>query len=956
LQSITFINKAVAMSLAYESSQDLSLVFASYAIAVFASYATLRVVSLIGKSTDRSVSFSLLAVGSVAIGAGIWSIHLVAMLAYSLPVTINYELTTLLGSMLPAIFASSVTLHSLTKPKTGNLRLIIGGILIGCGISAMYYINMAAISNTDISISYEPFLFSMSVVVAAMLAILALYINFQTDKIEDHQSIGLSWIGPLILGLAFVEMHYVAIYATYFIPSDAGSVSAQIDQTSVLIDQGLPLARLVVVCSLLLSMLFVVAKSNRLEQKKSQLTLQISNHKKTEAALLRDKENLKLFSDAQVELVQKNEARLESIFNSLADGLVVINSEGLVEDFNPSAAQLFGYTNKEILGMNVSTLMPASDAFKHDRHIEKYLKTGQKKMIGSGREVLCRHKDGSIFHAHLSVAEFTAGEKKLFTGVIHNISDRVAIEEKLKAAIRTADRASIAKTEFLANMSHEIRTPLNGVMGMLELLKGTSLDVRQDNYVATAYSAANSLLNVISSILDFSQMESGTLTIQNSVFDVRELIEDSASLVEADNAAKGLDFNYLVAPDVPRNLTGDAAHLQQIILNLVSNSVKFTDTGGINIRVSLAARDDSKARIIVEVQDTGIGIAENKLDDLFEPFTQEDSSSTRKYGGSGLGLAVTKQLLDLLQGEINVTSQEGQGTTFGFSLWLEVVELEEDAITTGFQNDLRVLIVDDNKTNLEILSYYLTCWNIISRSVEDGKTALAKLQQAAADGMPYHVVISDYLMPEMDGLELTQAIKADKRLASTEIVMLSSATDSAESIKQAGIKYSFSKPVRYLKIYDCLKQLANATVADVATDKDSYAGRKTGLQFANKNVLIVDDMPTNLKVGMEMLRKLGLEADLAANGIEAIQALATKQYDLVLMDCQMPVMDGYTATREIRSMEKSAGGNQHLPIVAVTAHALAGDREASLEAGMDDHLTKPFAFSELESVLDRWLL
>lgn len=821
MQSITFISKAAAMGLAYESSHDLSLAFASYAIAVFTAYTTLRISKFIGEFTEKSVHFSLLAVGSVTIGVGIWTIHLIATMAYSLPVAISYEPTAMLGSILPAIFSAAVMLYLLTKSKPNIFQLLAGGIIIGSGIGSMHYMKMSAISNT-VAISYEPFLFFISLIVGIALAIIALFLNLQLITAEVRRTAPVQWLGPLTMGLAFVAMHYVAMSATYFIAIDTASLSYQIDP-------GLPLARLAVVCSILLSMLFVASRANRLDQEKNRLAAEISDYKKLEVSLMQEKESLKLISDEHAVLAQSNEARLESIFNSMADGLIVISKEGVIEDFNPSALRLFGYTHEELAGMNVSALIPKSRGFEHDGFTESYLKMGRIEIVGTGREALCHHKNGSTFHAHLSVAEFTAGENKLFTGIIHDISDRVAAEEELRTAIKEADRASIAKSEFLANMSHEIRTPLNGVMGMLELLQSTSLDVRQGNYVKTAYSSANSLLSVISSILDFSQMESGSVNSKSELFDIRKVLESSIGLAAADSAKKGLEFNCLVTEDVPGTLSGDAEHLQKIIHNLASNAVKFTQSGEINIRVALTTIEDLKAQIFIEVQDTGIGIAEDKLEHLFQAFTQQDNSASRKYGGSGLGLAVTKRLIDLMDGEIKVISKEGRGTTFGFSLWFEIPDIEEETTITAFANEPRVLVVGDNIT-------------------------------------------------------------------------------------------------------------------------------RNKSELANKNVLIVDDMPTNLRVGKEMMRKLGVEPDLATNGSEAIEALAAKQYDLVLMDCQMPVMDGYMATREIRALEKASGQKQRLPIVAVTAHALEGDREASLEAGMDDHLTKPFAISELESLIDRWLL
>jgi len=520
------------------------------------------------------------------------------------------------------------------------------------------------------------------------------------------------------------------------------------------------------------------------------------------------------------------ESRLESIFNALTDGLIVFNNEGVIEDFNPAAEILFGYKKEEAVGENVSLLLPS---LPHGSDHQKFLLDCEGKNLDGEREIVCCRQNNSTFHACLSISRFADGEDDSFICTVHNISERIAMEEELKATVLRADKASEAKSEFLANMSHEIRTPLNGVMGMLELLKDTPLNSRQKNFVTTAYDSAGLLLSVISSILDFSKLNSGSLDVENKAFDIRGIFDDSINKSSVDIAGKGLRLNLEISPELPNLLHGDPVHLQQVVHNLISNSVKFTEEGEISLRVSQSDRNSTSAKIHVEVEDTGIGIAESKLDSLFEPFTQEDNSSTRKYGGSGLGLTVARRLIELMGGEIGVKSKEDQGTTFWFSLWFDLddSDLQEDSQALGGRN----------------------------------------------------------------------------------------LSEQHKEISKSGDR----------------------------------------ARFQNKSILIVDDISTNLKVGQEMLRKFGLTADLATNGREALSAMKSKDYDLVLMDCQMPVMDGFAAAQEVRKLEKLSEQATHVPIIAVTAHALEGDREASLQAGMDDYLAKPLAIAELETLLNRWL-
>lgn len=668
------------------------------------------------------------------------------------------------------------------------------------------------------------------------------------------------------------------------------------------------------------------------------------------------KKNLELAAQCDSTLLQRMTDKLNILASSLTShALIVADSTGRIEESNSCANELFGYTEDSLEGLNVSELMPQPLGKEHHKYLDQYALGGEKKIIGTGRDVLCKKRSGDVFQAHISISESLSGEKKRLTAIVRDVSQQKEIEQDLKLAIFKADEASTVKSEFLTNMSHEIRTPLNGVMGMLELLKGTSLDSSQDNFVKIAYDSANSLLNAITSIMDFSKIESGKLSIQETVFDLNKVVAESSGLFTSEIAEKGIRFNCEVDPQIPLTLRGDANHLQQILVKLLSNAAKFTNEGNIDLRVSLAGLEGARLELKFAVADTGIGIAAKKLEGLFEPFTQTDSSSTRKYDGSGLGLTIASRLVELMGGYIGVESEEGRGTTLWFSLFFELASQEETALLNGISSELKVLVLGDKRVNRSILLHYLQCWNIPSHSAADRSTAIAHLEQAANEDSPFHVVLVDYQDCSSEAELFSQCVRENEVITQTKLVALCDSEDTHRSWNESNFAKSVLKPVSPATIYSSLRELAiqsriggETALADEHFEENSFAKY-------SKNILIVDDMKVNLRVGQEMLRKLGWESDVAMDGSQALEALSRKSYDLVLMDCQMPVMDGYTATREIRNQEVAAGEEVGLPIVAITAHAMEKDRVACTEAGMNDYLTKPFAISELETVLERWL-
>ncbi|MBI1396283.1 MAG: response regulator [Betaproteobacteria bacterium] len=537
-----------------------------------------------------------------------------------------------------------------------------------------------------------------------------------------------------------------------------------------------------------------------------------------------------------------------------------------------------------------------------------------------------------------------------FNGMLDALTRKNA---ELVRAKEVAESTTRTKSEFLANMSHEVRTPMNGVLGMLELLEQSRLAATERGFVRTARQSAEALLSILNDILDFSRMEAGKLHLESIDFDLRELAEDVTALLAKQAHTKGVELLCIVSGDAPLAVRGDPTRLRQVLVNLVGNALKFTHRGEVALSVRGEAPRAQGVPVHVEVRDTGIGMSPEVLGRLFQPFTQADSSTTRRFGGTGLGLAITRQLVSLMGGTIEVRSVEGQGSTFSFTLVLPAGDGTERGHVTGTAlSGLRALVIDDNATNRSIIEHNVASWGMTSTSVAGGSEGLDALRDARKAGVHYDVILLDHQMPGMDGLEFSRRVAREPDFRSIPRVLLSSSGIlPADEAFAAGIAGSLAKPVRARYLYEAV---ASATGRHDAHEADAPAAAPPVLRRAGR-VLLVEDNPVNQKVAVVTLRRLGYEVQLAENGVQALAAVSQAPFDLVLMDCQMPQMDGFAATRALRERER-VERRTRMPIIALTANAFDADRAQCEAAGMDDFLTKPFRQEQLRATLDRWLI
>ncbi len=631
------------------------------------------------------------------------------------------------------------------------------------------------------------------------------------------------------------------------------------------------------------------------------------------------------------------------------------DEQGRYVYINEPMEQQFQVKFEDLRGKTDFDWMPEESARQVVENDRQVLESGQTREIIES--VLS--PDGKLRYWLSLKFPITNGDgERYLAGVSIDITQRKEAEAAAVQARDTALDASRLKSEFLANMSHEIRTPMNGVIGMTGLLLDTALTEEQNEYAEGIRSSSTALLTIINDILDFSKIEAGKLSFEISDFDIREAVESAVDLFVEPVRSKGLELGVLIYANVPTMLRGDGGRLRQVVTNLLGNAVKFTANGEVIIRVQVEKEESTHLTLRFAVSDTGIGIAESQQRHLFQPFVQADGGMARKYGGTGLGLAISKQLVEMMEGEIGLESKPGKGTTFWFTARFEKEKSEAPIQSTQLPDlsRLKVLIVDDKPANRRILAQQLGSWGMRSDSVQNGEEALTWLREYQASGSPYDLALLDMHMPEMDGLTLAQTINTEPLLANTHLVVMSSGRQrpDAQALQASGVAAYLTKPIKPSSLFDCLATVMATANPSSRTEQQEFqvgSPAQVPVPFRSLRILLAEDNPVNQKIALRQLKKLGYHADAVGNGTEAIKALEMVPYDVVLMDCQMPEMDGFEATRTIRQGESD---ERHITIIAMTANALQGDREKCLAAGMDDYISKPVTQEDLGQLLATW--
>ena len=663
--------------------------------------------------------------------------------------------------------------------------------------------------------------------------------------------------------------------------------------------------------------------------------------------------------------LQAEAAKLSAIITGMEEGVVLADSENRIIEVNEYFCRLVGLCRDDLLGKTIDEFHDGGalqrmqnliEGFRFDigsASLEMQRSIGRSEVIFRVQPIYRNDRYDGVLLNLIDISELSRTRAELET-------TNQALEQQIERANTMAvqaEMANIAKSSFLANMSHEIRTPLNGVIGMTDLLADTDLSDEQRKYVELARTSGEALLTIINDILDFSKIEAGKLELEIIDFDLRSTMEDIAETLALKAHQKALELTCLIEPDVPAPLRGDPGRLRQVLVNLGGNAVKFTNEGEIVIRVETLSEDERSTLLQFSVTDTGIGIPGNRAEELFKPFVQADGSITRKYGGTGLGLAICKQLVEKMGGQIGLESKEGKGSSFRFTALFEKragVTQKAEEVRKDL-HEMKVLVVDDHHTNRLLVTSLLKTWGCRYGEASDGDSAVSVLREAVRNGDPYRIALLDMQMPGMDGETLGALIKADSELKETILIMLTSLGQrgDAKRFEEMGFSGYLTKPIRQDQLRECLSMALGRKEKDKHAAVPQFVTSHT-IDEEHKSkvrILVVEDNITNQKVALAILTKLGYRVDIAENGKKAISALRKVPYDLIFMDCQMPEMDGYEATRQIRKNEARA-----IPIIAMTAHAMSKNREKCFEAGMSDYITKPVSAAVLAEVLKKWLV
>lgn len=730
-----------------------SLVFLSVLVAVSLSLLAMLMAEGAQRSINGNYRQLTIATGSVALGSGIWTMHFIGMFAYHLPAPVAYHPLTTFVSMLPALGAAWATLSILTQPKISKQQLLVSGVLMGAGIGTMHYGGMLAIE-TPLLMRHDMGLFVLSIVVAVLMAMLALGVRFGLQSISMGARTRF-WLGGTIMGCAIASMHYTAMASVRFY----GDVTTESEGFWVSTSY-IALA----ISSITITIAVTVAAVNGLVRSRE---------------LNRE--------------IQSGKQRLIAIFDTAVDSIITINPLGIIQEFSRSAEEMFGYKAEEVVGHNIKMLMPDPYHSNHDNYLKRYMDTQEPRIIGTGREVVGRRKDGNTFPMRLAVGRVDLADNEiLFVGLITDISDRKALEKSLRQSVDKAEQAAAAKTSFLANMSHEIRTPMNAIIGFTDLVLQTDLNPQQRSHLNTIRQSSRSLLGLLNDILDITKLESGRVELEVNDFSLKAVAAQIESTLRVEAQNKGLQLSTTYPDNMPVFFKGDAFRLIQVLTNLVGNAVKFTERG--EVSVVFAYRDE---KVHIEVKDTGIGMSKEQIASIFDAFTQADASISRRFGGTGLGTTISRQLVEAMDGHIEVESELGQGSSFHVCLPLEVgkecntnKEVEEIQLPP-----LNILIADDIEQNLELLKLVLEGKNHKVTQARNGDEAVTQY----IDGK-FDVVLMDVHMPRVDGLQATRYIRDYERAtgrAATPIIALTASVMASDRklTEEAGMNGFAVKPL-----------------------------------------------------------------------------------------------------------------------------------------------------------------
>jgi two-component system sensor histidine kinase/response regulator len=913
---------------AYPVRYDGWLVLISVLVAVLASFCALGISGRVTASTSRLARCAWIAAGASSMGLGIWGMHFIGMTAFSLPCHISYDPWITVFSMLPGMLASGVALSLISRRDTVScLDLLLGSVLMGGGIGVMHYSGMAAV-HLPALLRYDTTMVAVSIIVAVAFAFLSLSMRC-TRFLQKELKWYSTTASAVIMGVAISGMHYTAMDAALFFPAKELS-------TPITFVDPKALALLVTLLAVFVAAIVLSA-------------VIAGKHFETAQAL---KEEITLRKRIEQDAL-RGQARLQAIFDGVVDAIVTAGRDGVIQQWSPAAGNIFGYTTAEAVGANLSMLMPNPDQSHHQGYILRYLATDENRVIGGGREVVGKRKDGSLFPVELSISKVVAGDEILFTGIVRDISERKRSEMALIQAQRKADEANDAKSLFLANMSHEVRTPINAIIGLTHLVSGTDLGPRQRDYIRKIQQSSRNLIGVVNDILDFSKIEAGQMLIEKTDFDVEDLLLSVSDVISEKAHGKGLELVFDIAADARTQVVGDPLRLGQILINLGNNAVKFTERGEIDVIVRKTGDRAEAVELTFSVKDTGIGMSPSQQERLFQSFQQADVTITRRFGGTGLGLAISKHLVDLMGGRLWVHSGEGSGSTFSLAVWLEKGEARlQRHLPVANLRGRHVLVADDNATARAVIVDILQSMSFDVDAVTDGFAALSAVRTARDQGRPYHLMFIDWRMPGMDGLEtirrLRQLLHDSSTPASFILITAYGREEVLHPAENAGLDGILLKPVNPSMLFDAAMRGLGADTAE-SNDKPDSADPGIG-QLRGLRVLLVEDNALNQEVAREILLSAGVAVDVVEDGAAAVARLALQPCDLVLMDLQMPVMDGLEATRAIRRNPE----HQHLPILAMTANAMKSDRDACLAAGMNDHIAKPIDPNGLLTMLATW--